>query len=92
MLRAFLLIVLPVILPFVVYAIYVVLARRKASLAAQGRLPGWQDAPWGKMVIAAGLLLAATLLTVRFLDPVTTGDYHPPRLIDGRIEPGYSEP
>lgn len=67
MLRKLLTIVLPMALPFAVWALYVVAARWKARRREQGRLPGWADAPWGWLILAGALLVAASLIAARFL-------------------------
>ena len=62
MLRKLLLIGLPIAAPLLVYWIYMLLARRKARLAGQGKLPGWQDAPWTYIVGAICVLLIGGLI------------------------------
>ncbi len=69
MLKKLLTVVLPLILPFLVYWVYLLLAQRKARLQAEGRLPGWQDAPWPWIIVSGVVLMAAALGYVR----VTTG-------------------
>ena len=92
MIKTLLTIILPLVLPVVVYGIYLQLARRKARLKQEGRLPAWQDAPWSMIVLSGCLLLGATLLTVRFMDEDTIdGTYQPPRIVDGQIEEGHVE-
>ena len=88
MLRKFLTIILPLITPIIVYAIYVALARRKARLAGEGRLPRWQEAPWS-LIIASGItLMVIALIGHRFMTGVEPGaKVAPPRVVDGEIEP-----
>ena len=71
--RKFLLIVLPIILPFLIYGLYLALARRRARLAGEGDLPGWQNAPWTWIIAASVLLLMASLIAVRELTGFEAG-------------------
>ncbi len=53
--------VLPILLPFIVYGVWLVLARRKAQSASTAGTapPGWRDAPWTWLLIAGlGLMIA----------------------------------
>lgn len=89
MIRKLLTVVLPILLPFLVYAGYLYLARRRA-MAGRGP-PGWSDAPWSWLFLSAAVLLAAALLVLRFTTDMDPGaEYVPPRLIDGEIVPGHS--
>ena len=65
MLKKFLTVILPLVLPVVIYWVYLILARRKARLKAEGNLPGWQDAPWSWIIVAGVLLMAGALFYVR---------------------------
>jgi hypothetical protein len=56
------------LLPFLVYLLWLALSRRKEQLAAAGRLPAWQALPWTWLIIAGVLLMGATLVTLRLLD------------------------
>jgi len=82
MLAKFLTIVLPVALPFLVYAIYLKFTRaraRAANGAANGAVgtdgtseagaahPGWAKAPWTIIVVAAVVLMVTALLIFRGL-------------------------
>ena len=88
MIRKLLTVVLPLVLPFLVYWVYLALARRKARLAGEGRLPGWQDAPWTWIIASGGMLMIAALVTVRLTSGVEPGvKLEPPRLIEGEVEP-----
>ena len=79
---------LPFFLPFIGYAIYVVIAR------ASGRDASWRSAPW-LWLTALGLLLTIfAFVGFWALDPGgdTGGTYVPPRLEDGRVVPGQIVP
>jgi Family of unknown function (DUF6111) len=76
--------VLPLLLPFLVYAVYVVLA--------QGRLPDWlglDERHWVMLGGAGVLLLAISLITWSLTSGSPPDEtYVPPRFEDGRIVPG----
>ena len=68
MLRKLLLVVLPMALPFLVWAFYLLAARWKAARDEAGRpLPGWTRAPWAWLFLVGVLLTAAALIAARFL-------------------------
>ena len=80
MIRKLLTVVLPLILPFLIYGIYLVLAQRKARLAGEGKLPRWQDAPWTWIILSGAVLLAATLVALRIYSGGEPGTkVEPPR-------------
>jgi len=88
MVRKLLLFVLPIVLPLLTYWLYMFLARRKAALARNGDLPGWQDAPWTLIAASAFVLMLGGLVFFRFTDTLEPGtDLIPPRYIDGEVEP-----
>jgi hypothetical protein len=84
MLRLLLQYLLPLLLPFLVYAAYVALAR--------GRLPNWLDLKERQWIVLGGAgiaLMAISLVTWSLMSgspPEET--YVPPHLEDGRIVPG----
>jgi hypothetical protein len=84
MLRVLLQYLLPLLLPFLVYAAYVALA--------QGRLPDWlalSERQWLMLGGAGVALMAISLVSWTLLSgspPEET--YVPPHLEDGRIVPG----
>ncbi len=93
MLRKLLTIVLPLVLPLLVYAIYLALARRKARLAGEGSLPRWQEAPWAAIFIASILLMIASLAVWRMNLGVDPGvKLVPPRVVDGEVVPSHPVP
>ncbi len=86
--RKLLMVVLPLLLPFLVYAVYLALARRKARLAGEGRLPRWQEAPWTAMILGGVVLMTASLAVFALTSGVPPGTkMEPPRYIDGEIRP-----
>jgi hypothetical protein len=84
MLRVLLQYLLPLFLPFLVYAAYVALAH--------GRLPNWlglSDRHWIVLCSAAVVLLAISLVTWSAMTGAPPDEtYIPPRFEDGRIVPG----
>lgn len=73
MLQRFLTVVLPILLPFLIYGIYLYMARRSARTAGAAELPRWQQAPWPWIVTASAVLLAISLITYRELSGVPAG-------------------
>jgi hypothetical protein len=66
-LRKLLTVVLPMLLPFVVWAIYVWAARWKAARKASGEpLPSWASPPWGWLLLTGALLVTLSLVAARF--------------------------
>ena len=82
--RLFLQYVLPLLLPFLLYAAYLALA--------QGRLPNWLDLNEREWVMLGGTgltLLMISLITWSLLSGSPPDEtYIPPHLEDGRIVPG----
>ncbi len=83
---------LPLLLPLVVYGIWLALARRKARLAGAAEVPGWGNAPWTWLLVAGIGLVSVGLVTLALVgDGPTGGTYVPPQFIDGEIVPGRME-
>jgi Family of unknown function (DUF6111) len=101
MLRVFLTIVLPLLLPTAIYVAWLVAMqwsargsdRESAGGAAQGEGVHWTALPWIWLAAAGVVLLVLVLLTVtvHFGEP-ETGTYVPPRYEGGRVVPGHIEP
>lgn len=87
MLKKILTVVLPMVLPFIVYFLYVTLARWRA--AATGKTPGTSDAPWPWLAATGVVLVAAALIGWRLVsDPAEPGQQIiPDRYIDGELVP-----
>lgn len=85
--RAFLAIVLPLALPTAVYVLYMTLARRRPGAAGAAAQP--MEMPWSWLIIAGGVLAIVTFLALYLFEDVGRGQYHPARIIDGEIKPGY---
>jgi hypothetical protein len=84
MLRVLLQYLLPLLLPFLVYAAYVALAR--------GRMPDWlglSERHWIALGGTGVALMVISLITWSLLSGSPPGEtYVPPRFEDGRIVPG----
>jgi hypothetical protein len=81
--------ILPLLLPFVVYGLWLVFARRRARLAAQGRSTLLVRVPWMALLLSGLALAAISLLYFR----ATSGtdpwrDHRPPAVRDGVVVPG----
>jgi Family of unknown function (DUF6111) len=83
MLRVVLINIVLFALPFLLYAAYMMLAKKVAAANV------WQGAPVAWLAGAGpGLLLIATALLISFSGGAPGGIYHPPRIEDGVIKPG----
>ncbi|HYC14063.1 MAG TPA: DUF6111 family protein [Stellaceae bacterium] len=90
MIRVLLTIVLPLLLPTLLYLLWV-LTMRRDSLAA-GAQP-LRDLPLVWLAVAGAVLVALVLVvaSVRF-GGGSTGVYVPPTTVDGKIVPGHVVP
>ena len=83
--RIALTVLLPLLLPSIVYFSYVALSR-------EGLREG-QSAPWIWLIVSGLVLAIVAFLFLSTLEGAEPGSvYHPPRAVDGRIEPGYFGP
>ena len=88
MLRVFLTIVLPLLLPTALYLLWV------TTLGAHdGGAVAWSAVPWVWLAAAGAILLAVVLVTVTVgFGTAQQGVYVAPRYVNGRIVPGHIEP
>jgi uncharacterized protein DUF6111 len=91
MIRAFLTVVLPLLLPTALYLLWVIAMRRAGPVGAVDLLRGL---PWIWLSAAGIALLVAVLILVAFGfgRSADTAHYVPPRTVDGKIVPGHIEP
>ncbi|MDP2696585.1 hypothetical protein [Thalassospira sp.] len=84
---------LPLILPFVLYGLWLKWARYKAIRDGHDIIPPWNQGPW-LLLFAAGVALTGVLLVYTAVFTGSSPDtiYHPPQMVDGVIQPGYFEP
>lgn len=82
----------PLLLPTLVYVLWMLYARYRMRAVPDGQMPEWERTPWLLLLGAGVVLAAAVLFTVAF---VTGGDpgqiYSPARMEDGRIVPGHTD-
>jgi len=83
--RLLLTVLVPLLLPSILYFAYVAVAREGPR--------GTQSAPWFWLAGTGVLLAIGALVLLSGLGGAEPGSvYHPPRQVDGRIEPGYFGP
>jgi hypothetical protein len=89
MVRVFLTIVLPLLMPTALYLLWVT----TLSSPHDGGAVAWTSVPWVWLAAAGAVLLAIVLLvvTVGFGTP-QQGVYVAPRYVNGHIIPGHIEP
>ena len=86
--RQFLEIVLPLVLPTVLYLLYMITANRRAA-SAPGQPLWWREVPWLWLAVAGAALVAVCLGAFALFGGAAPGTaYRPARLIDGKIVPG----
>ena len=87
--RAFLAIVLPLALPTALYVLYMALVKRRPGTPGVTAPP--MEMPWSWLLIAGGILVIVTIVALYVFEDSGRGKYHPARIIDGEIKPGYFE-
>jgi hypothetical protein len=85
--------VLPIVLPSLVYAAWLVYENRRVAKGGKGTTRRLEEGPWawliaGGLVLAVAGAIAAAALSGRGRE----GTYVPPRVEDGRVVPGRLEP
>jgi len=85
--RQFLTIVIPLLLPTLLYFGYLSLVRRRS--AGAGAPVASADIPWIWLAGAGVLLLAVTLMAIALFGGAEPGShFESPKLIDGQVQPG----
>ena len=95
MIRILLEFLLPLILPTVVYGLWMAFERRRQEKLGRGEPPTWRDAPFVWLGLAGVVLTAVLLFGLVLLRDTgnAKGQYVPPRLApDGTIAPAHVEP
>jgi hypothetical protein len=93
MLRKLLTVVLPLMLPTLIYMTYMMVGRRKAAASGAAPVRWWDGAPWTWLITGGVLLAAVVLVTVALTGGFdTSGAYHPAHLIDGKVIEGETTP
>jgi hypothetical protein len=91
--RIFLEFLLPLLLPTVLYLLWVRAERSRIERLGRGEPPRWQDAPFLWLALMGVVLAGAVLMALHFAGGAgTEGVYVPPRLIDGQVVPGHVDP
>lgn len=81
--RAFLQIAIPLVLPTLLYFLYVKMVRRSGGNAPP-------DVPWIWLAVAGGALVLVSIAAFSMMGGAPPGSvYEPPKLIDGKIQPGH---
>ncbi|MEQ8344321.1 MAG: DUF6111 family protein [Sneathiellaceae bacterium] len=87
MLRQILYHVLPMAVPFAMYAAYLWLQHRRGAAQA------WRDAPLTWLFVAGFVLVIASFVVLRFeSNEAKDLDYRPPAYVDGEIVPAGKQP
>ena len=86
-------IVIPLLLPFAIYAAWIAVRNRQLARLGRGEPAGWAEAPWIWLLAFGALLAVAASLSVALYGGDEPGVYVPPRMgPDGQIIPGRIEP
>lgn len=84
--------VLPLVLPLVVYGVWLAVARHRARKAGVAEVPDWHGAPWTWLLVAGIGLVCVGFVILAFQDGAPPdAKYIPPQFIDGEIVPGHME-
>ncbi len=88
--RILLTIVLPVLLPVLLYLGYISIQRRRAQAAGQAFSPTLWEGPLAWLAVAGLGLALAVLISLRLTTGVPPGTkLEPPRVVDGEIVPSH---
>ncbi len=90
MLRKLVFQLLPFLLPFVLYAGWLALARRKAGASGSALAPWPRGHGVWLMIAGVGLVILSFVAVALFTGTEVGGTYLPPRLEDGQILPAES--
>ena len=86
--RQFFQIVLPLILPTVIYVVYMLIARPRPGSNAPAH-----DWPWLWLGLAGVVLVIVTFVGIALFGGASPAErYEPAKLINGQIKPGHFEP
>ena len=90
--RILLQVVVPILLPSALYALWLLAERRRVAVVGAGARH-WTDAPW-LWLLALGVFFAGiiTMALALFGGESIVGEYVPPQIQDGRIVPGHVVP
>lgn len=90
--RILLQVVVPILLPALLYMLWLLAEQRRLD-AGGGARPRWAEVPW-LWLLALGVFLAGivTVALALFGGESIIGEYVPPQIEDGRIVPGHVVP
>ena len=90
--RVFLTIVVPLILPTLLYMLYLLALRPHMAGQQTGQTTRESRIPWVWLALVGALLMLITFFTVAHLEDAPPGShYEPAKMKDGAIEPGHLE-
>ncbi len=91
--RILLQVVVPILLPSVLYRLWMLAERRRLEAAGSAQARHLADAPW-LWLLALGVFFAGimTRALALFGGESVIGEYVPPQIKDGRIVPGHVVP
>lgn len=87
--RGVLAILIPLLLPTILYVLYAKFVRRHAPTAGGPAVP--LEMPWSWLAIAGGVLAIVVFFAFYLFEERGAGRYHPAQVIDGEVKPGYFE-
>ena len=92
MLRVFLMVILPLILPTCLYLAYMSVTHLGSDDKAS-EVSWWVTAPWFTLFLSGFVLIVVVLVMFMMLsgDPIA-GKYNPAQFLDGRLVPGRVVP
>jgi hypothetical protein len=92
--RAALQVIIPLILPTLLFLAYAWYMRRRAIMNGHAEPPPWTQGPWGWLIILGAALSALSLIALALFgdDPARRGAYVPAKVIDGELVPGHIDP
>lgn len=80
----------PALIPFALYALWMIWRRTHAKRRDQA-IPAWTEGPWGWTVLASLVLMVLSFLALGLGNVPTDGTYYPAEMKDGKIVPGRIE-
>lgn len=91
--RVLLQVVAPILLPAVLYTLWMLAERRRLQSAGGRSQPRWAEAPW-LWLLALGVFFAGlvTMAIALFGGESIVGEYVPPQIKNGRVVPGHVVP
>lgn len=93
MIRVFLLYILPIVLPSLMYICWVTFFHKPDKEGAPGKEKLVREGPWFRLILAGlGLMIIGLAITAITGGTAPDGDYQAPYMKDGEIVPGQMVP